>query len=191
MPKRRVAARTVRPIALGASVVFHAAVILVLVRFLSQAAQHAEAPVVQVMLVPPLERAEQRQRQRSASPERRGEAGPPRALSPVVETVVAPRVVSPADADLAGRRVLQGLAGCDPARLSREARERCETRRWAALGPGPSKLNLDPSGRHVENPEPFLSRRPTKGCRVRAAGDADTMGDTGNARAGFTCVVPF
>ncbi|WP_421936380.1 hypothetical protein [Phenylobacterium sp.] len=45
MSQRRVAGRNVRPVALGASVVFHAVLLLVLARFLAHAPIHAEAPV--------------------------------------------------------------------------------------------------------------------------------------------------
>jgi len=89
------------------------------------------------------------------------------------------------------RQALQGLAGCDSPRLTREDRERCDARRWARSGPAEPGLNLDASGRYAENPEPLLSRRPTKGCRARATGDVSPGGDDANVRAGFTCVVPF
>ncbi|WP_421936379.1 hypothetical protein [Phenylobacterium sp.] len=116
-----------------------------------------------------------------------------RATPAVTDLPVAPRIAPPGDGGLAGRaqQALQGLAGCERAGLSREERERCETRRWASADAPAKRLNLDPSGRYVEDTEPFLSRRPKKGCRVRATGDTNAMGDSGNARAGFTCVVPF
>ena len=53
MSQRRIAGRNVRPVALGASVVFHAVLLLVLARFLAQTPIHAEAPVVRVTLVSP------------------------------------------------------------------------------------------------------------------------------------------
>ncbi|ODT84757.1 hypothetical protein [Phenylobacterium sp. SCN 70-31] len=86
---------------------------------------------------------------------------------------------------------LRGLRDCERAGLSRQAREACETSRWAGAQAAPARLNLDPAGRYAEPLEPFLSRRPTRGCRLRATGDADARGDSGHARAGFTCVVPF
>ena len=88
------------------------------------------------------------------------------------------------------RRTLGGLAGCDRPELTREARERCEARRWSG-GMATARLNLDPTGRFAKDPEPFLSKRPKKGCRVRVTGDADPMGESGNAVGGVTCVIPF
>lgn len=194
MSQRGVAGRRERSIALGASVAFHVLLLLVLARFLAQTPQPAEAPVMQVTL-----EALQARTQESPEPrhevdrERRMETSTARATSLPTDLPVAPRIEPPGDAAVAGlaQQALQGLAGCERPGLSREARERCQTRQWAAVAPGPSRLNLDLSGRYAENPEPFLSRRPTKGCRVRATGDVDAMGDSGAARAGVTCVIPF
>lgn len=193
MSQRRVAGRNVSPVALGASVVFHAVLLLVLARFLAQAPIHAEAPVMRVTLVSPPERSVPRQApRREIARERRAEATTARATPPP-DLPVAPRIAPPGDGGLAGRAqpALQGLGGCERAGLSRDERERCETRRWASADAPAKRLNLDPSGRYVEDTEPFLSRRPKKGCRVRATGDTNAMGDSGNAKAGFTCVVPF
>lgn len=194
MSQRRVAGRNVRPVALGASVVFHAVLVLVLARFLAQTPIQAEAPVMRVTLVSPPERSVPRQAaKREISRERRVETTTARATPAIADLPVAPRIAAPGDGGVAGRaqQALQGLAGCERAGLSREERERCETRRWASADAPATRLNLDPSGRYVEDAEPFLSRRPKKGCRVRAAGDTNAMGDSGNARAGFTCVIPF
>ncbi len=147
-----------------------------------------------VTLVSPPERSVLRQApKREIARERRLETTTARATPAVTDLPVAPRIAPPGDGGLAGRaqQALQGLAGCERAGLSREERERCETRRWASADAPAKRLNLDPSGRYVEDTEPFLSRRPKKGCRVRATGDTNAMGDSGNARAGFTCVVPF
>ena len=194
MSQRRIAGRNVRPVALGASVVFHAVLLLVLARFLAQTPIHAEAPVVRVTLVSPPERSVPKQApRREITRERRVERTTAQATPAVADLPVAPRIAPPGDGALAGRaqQALQGLGGCERAGLSREDQERCETRRWASADAPAKRLNLDPSGRYVEDTEPFLSRRPKKGCRVRAAGDTNAMGDSGNARAGFTCVVPF
>ena len=194
MSQRRIAGRNVRPVALGASVVFHGVLLLVLARFLAQTPIHAEAPVMQVSLVSPSERSVPRPApKREIARERRAETPMARATPTVPDLPVAPRIAPPGDGGVAGRaqQALQGLGGCERAGLSREDRERCETRRWASADAPATRLNLDPSGRYVEDTEPFLARRPKKGCRVRAAGDTNAMGDSGNARAGFTCVVPF
>lgn len=195
MSRRRWAGPNARPAALAASVAFHAVLLLILARFLSQTPQPAEAPVLQVTLVPPPQRVERRaDRRPEPPPEPRAETTTARATPPDAELPIAPRIATPSDGGVEGRaqQALRGLAGCERAGLSREARERCETQRWAGgAGTATARLNLDPSGRHAGNPEPFLSRRPAKGCRVRATGDADAMGDSGAARAGVTCVIPF
>ena len=54
----------------------------------------------------------------------------------------------------------------------------------------PTPLNLDPLGRYVSNPEPYLTRMPKNGCKVRAAGDAGPMGQQGVA-AGVSCALSF
>jgi len=102
---------------------------------------------------------------------------------------VSPIEPAPAEAQ---RPVLQGLrAGCDSVRLTRQEREDCEAKRWAGLEKAVPRLNLDPTGRYARNPEPFLSRKPEKGCRARLTGDVDGMGNDMNARAGVTCVKRF
>lgn len=194
MSQRKVAGQNVRPVALGASVVFHGVLLLVLARFLAQTPVQAEAPVMQVTLVSPAERSVPRPAlSREIARGRRVETTTARVTPAAPDLPVAPRIAPPGDGALAGQaqRALQGLGGCERAGLSREDRERCETRRWASADAPAKRLNLDPSGRYVEDTEPFLSRRPKKGCRVRATGDANAMGDSANARAGFTCVVPF
>jgi hypothetical protein len=117
-------------------------------------------------------------------------------VSPAPDGAGAPLTSSdaaPGDEELAAgvRQALRRLRGCDRAQLTRDERERCEARRWVGPAPVAARLDLDPSRRYAENPEPFLSRRPTNGCRARATGDVDAMGDDGNARAGITCVKPF
>jgi len=186
-----------RTVAVAASIAFHVLVLAVLARFLVQVATYAEPPVVQVVLVRPQTspprpgpaRAERRETSRRTPLQLHA----PVAAPPGVETLPLAPEAAPLPDTLPGdaRQALRGLAGCDSPRLTREERERCDARRWAKTGPPDPKLNLDLTGRYAVNPEPFLSRRPTKGCRARATGDVDPMGDTGNARAGVTCVVPF
>lgn len=186
-----------RAVAVAASIAFHVLVLAILARFLVQVATYAEPPVVQVVLVRPQAlptrswpaRAERREAPRRTPLQLHA----PVAAPPGVETLpLAPQAAPPADTlPAAARQALRGLAGCDSPRLTREEREHCDARRWARAAPADPKLNLDLTGRYAVNPEPFLSRRPTKGCRARATGDTDPMGDSGNARAGVTCVVPF
>lgn len=191
LPGRRAVAR---PAVLLASAAFHAAVLVLLLRHLSQTPVYAESPILQVSLVPPPPRADR------TSP-RRSQREPSR-IAPVFRIAPPARDAAPAPAaspaaaaddglPVNGRQALRSLRGCDAAGLTREERERCETRRWTRAGPAMARLNLDPSGGFAEDPEPFLSRRPRKGCRVRATGDVDAMGDSGGARAGLTCAMPF
>lgn len=183
-----------RAIAVAASVVCHLILLGLVTRYLVSAATYPETPAVQVMLVrPPGPTAPRpaeirRPRRALAAPER------PTVAPAGVGTLASPRapgVPEPGSLPDGVRQALRGLAGCDSPRLTREDRERCEARRWAADGRAGPKLNLDLNGRYAESTEPFLSRRPTKGCRVRAAGDVGPGGDDGNVRAGVTCVVPF
>jgi len=94
--------------------------------------------------------------------------------------------------DIAARvRQAIGARDCNRPGLSREGREQCETQRWAGLAPSRIRPNLDPNRRYIEDPTPYLVRRPKDGCRIRATGDEGPLGDDSNARAGVTCVVPF
>jgi len=186
---------TLRPAGLLVSAVLHAGLAVVLGHFLAKAPAYPEPRAIQVTLVPSARREPAPRTPRDER--RRPTPRPPAAAS----AEVTPLPIAPAPAAVAGpavegeaargREVLRALGGCDRPGLLREERERCEARRWAKVDPGPARLNLDMSGRYAENPEPFLSRRPTKGCRVRATGDVNAMGDSGNVRGGVTCVVPF
>ena len=192
MSRRRLSGR--RGGALMASALLHTAVLALLAHFLAQTPQYAEPPAMKVILAAPLPA----KRPPPDRPDRRREAAsrtPAAAARPIPHepSAVAPRIAADRGDGLAGRgqQVLRRLAGCERPNLTREEREACERRRWGRDQPALARLNLDPTGRYAENPEPFLSRRPEKGCRVRATGDIDAMGDSGNARAGVTCVIPF
>jgi hypothetical protein len=97
-----------------------------------------------------------------------------------------------------GGLALRGLLDCRPSNLHRlgaEARARCDQRLaddpgLRKIGAAGSRLNLDPSGRFAQDDAAYLARRPKKGCKVRAGGDADAMGHQGPA-GGITCAVPF
>jgi hypothetical protein len=97
---------------------------------------------------------------------------------------------------------LRALLGCEHARLldlSAEERERCRDRLAAegarARGTQAARLNLDRRGDFTANPETYLNRIPTKGCKPRVAGDvAPGPGRSGGPQgpeAGATCVIPF
>jgi hypothetical protein len=183
-----------------ASAVFHAVLLIALVRYLPPPPIYAEGPSLEVSLIaPPRSSRARRVVAKRARPDDRG------ALVQTAPTLSIPAVspsssegdASPpapggdASGDGAAQRrpALRGLRGCDLA--TREARERCEAERWARAAPVAPRLNLDPSGRYARDPEHFLLRRPKDGCRARMGGDVDARGDDSNVRAGVTCVVPF
>ena len=185
-----------------AAVVFHAILLFFLVRYLPPAPTYGEPPSIQVSLVPPPRSG---RAARDAAPTRSpnrdalARAQPVLPIQPLAPLSpnggVAPFTTSatPGEAGVGakGLQALRGLRGCDLARLTPEERERCETERWARVQPVTPRLNLDPTGRYAKNPEPFLSRRPTDGCRARLTGDVDPMGNDMAGRAGITCVIPF
>jgi hypothetical protein len=93
----------------------------------------------------------------------------------------------PIGADVANvSGALRGVFGCNLPYLTDAERIACGER-FAANRPSiPTALNLDPHGRYVSNPEPYLNRMPKNGCKVRAAGDATPFGKEGVA-AGVSC----
>lgn len=194
-----------RPAVFLVSALFHLGLLLVLAEQLSKAPPSSEAPSIQVFLVPPVAPP-------ATPPKARGDSAPPRLLRrprrPDASDLALPKDSRPAIRDtsagldappadgvaIRAQRALRGLVGCDqprPGQLTAEERERCETRRWAGSRPGNARLNLDPSGRYVENPEPYLVRKPKNGCRLRATGEVDAMGETGNVRTGVGCAFSF
>lgn len=187
---------------LVASALLHAALFAVLAHNVAEAPNHEEARTLEVSLVSPPPRPRIRRNPTDPSPPKdHGLPGPTRPenlVSPVVAPASAENVqpapgdaLRPGDEPRAGpQRTLRGLGGCDQRRLTREEREQCETQAWSRAGPD-MRLNLDPTGRFAKNPEPFLSRRPDKGCRIRLTGEDDPRGDDMNARAGVTCVKRF
>lgn len=107
------------------------------------------------------------------------------APTPVISPV--PTAAPPGGDDVANlSRALKGRLGCELAHLTDAERAAC-TARWAANRPTtPTPLNLDPHLRYASDPEPYLTRMPKNGCKVRAAGDAGPMGQQGVA-AGVSC----
>ncbi|HEY0649987.1 hypothetical protein [Phenylobacterium sp.] len=187
--------RHARPAVFLASAVLHAVGLFLLAHHLSRVEPLPEARAVQLSIVTLAKRPARPERPR-AMRERRDEQLTP--LAVIVPARPNPpaddaRPATPNGGDQAsgGQRVLRRLTGCDhPRLLSAEERQACETRRWARAAPNP-RLNLDLAGRYVENPEPYLVRKPKDGCKVRATGDVGPMGDSGHGRAGIGCAFSF
>jgi hypothetical protein len=188
-----------RSVVFAASALLHLALLLVLAAHLSRVRNYAESPSIKIVLVPP-SRLDTAAADRKPVRASRPLARPPLSPPPLPNVIIPPAATEAPSASSSdglaekAQRALRGLAGCDDvatARLTPEERERCENRRWAGSAPADRRLNLDPSGRYVENPEPYLVRKPKNGCRVRATGDVDAMGDSGNARVGFGCALSF
>lgn len=187
-----------RALGIVASAAAHAVVLVLLAWHLGRAPPPAEAPAFNVELVtlPPREpRKPPAQGDRAA----RTEAALRLHIAPVVtpSADALPIVPPPApDGEAGVRQALRGRLGCQHAALvdlSPEERRRCQESLAVASGrpdPAAPKLNLDRRGTFAENPEPYLSRRPKNGCKVRAAGTADPMGKEGPA-AGVSCAWSF
>lgn len=107
---------------------------------------------------------------------------------PNAPTVVAPWPSAPGVG--AALRKWVGCANPDSRWMSEADRAACAERLAENRPTAPTLLNLDPHGRYVSNPEPYLTRMPKNGCKVRAAGDAGPMGQQGVA-AGVSCAVSF
>lgn len=148
---------------------------------------------MRVSLVPPRSpppRAERVARGQTPEPRARGPSVLP--APPPASDASAPTPQHASEGHPPPQGVLRGLRGCDGPDLTREERERCRTDLWARTAPTlTARLDLDPAGRFAGHAEPFLSRRPSNGCRLRATGDTDVMGDSQGVRAGLTCVLPF
>jgi hypothetical protein len=113
------------------------------------------------------------------------------ATAPIVPS--APTALPPDRADVANlSRALRGLFGCNLAHLTDAERAACASRLAANLPTTPTPLNLDPHGRYVSNPEPYLTRMPKNGCKVRASGDtAGGPGGKHGVAMGIGCGVSF
>ncbi len=108
------------------------------------------------------------------------------------ETVQAPS--PPATVPNGARQALRYLVGCERAAffgLSSEERQHCEDQLAANRKRSPPlTFNLAPRPGYVSDPEPYHNRKPTNGCKVRAAGDDTPMGGQG-AAGGVSCARPF
>ena len=100
---------------------------------------------------------------------------------------MASTVAPPDGADVAtATRALRGMFGCDLPHLTDAERAAC-TERWAEnRPPTPIPINLDPHGRYATDSEPYLTRMPKHGCKVRAAGAEGPAGQQGVV-AGVSC----
>jgi hypothetical protein len=165
--------RNHRATAIAVSIAAHAVATGLLVWRMGTAPPQVEPPVMNVQL---------------ANLARHRPANVARAPAPGAPPAVAP--------------TLRALLGCEHARvldLSAEERERCRDRLAAegarARGTQAARLNLDRRGDFTANPETYLNRIPTKGCKPRVAGDvAPGPGRSGGPQgpeAGATCVIPF
>ncbi len=203
----RIKSRSIRALHLTillASMIFHGVLFAYLAHYVAQPQSLKEAPTIQVSLVTP-PKPEFVRRHFTDRPPPNGPVLPARtnlehsipraAASPASDSAepLTPGAASPSkdDAMAGARRALGGLNSCDQKQLTREEREQCQAQKWAHTAMPAPRLNLDPAGRFAKNPEPFLSRRPEEGCRIRLTGDVDAMGDNMNSRAGVTCVKRF
>jgi|GraSoiStandDraft_4_1057263.scaffolds.fasta_scaffold216353_3 hypothetical protein len=184
--------------AFAASVAAHAVLFGLLVWHLGRTPERAEPPTMNVRLVapprarPPDAKTPSRSvaHQRAPAPE----VIPARPALLEVPPTVAPRLAEPAPPGGA-QPALRALVGCQHAdllQLSSKERDRCQDRFAAAPAVAPPSVNLDKDGRFAagQNDEPYLSRRPTKGCKVRTVGDQAPSGEQGGA-AGVQCVFKF
>jgi hypothetical protein len=84
--------------------------------------------------------------------------------------------------------------GCQPsalAHLTAEERRGCDDKLAEVRTESQAaRLNLDPGGRFAPDAEPYLQRKPRKGCKVRAGGDVAPMGKEG-AATGVACAWSF
>jgi hypothetical protein len=119
-------------------------------------------------------------------------SSPPRIEAPPADprTPPAPAQTEPARPD-AVRSTLRAALGCQHAdflSLSSDERRRCQAQMASRTNAPPIPLDLDPRGLGLSDgdPEPYLNRRPTNGCKVRAAGDETPMGAEGVA-SGVAC----
>jgi hypothetical protein len=180
-----------------AAVGLHVVALTLLLWRLGGEVRVAPAPVMNVELTPrraasPQDRSKPTPRRpppaRPHSPQRRET---PEAAAPVPTAPAAP---AEGGAAAAIRPVLQGLLGCRDANLARltaEERQHCADQLARGRGgEAPRRLDLDPRGGFAGDAEPYLARKPKKGCKPRAAGDVGAMGEQG-AAAGIACSWAF
>ena len=157
----------------------------------------APPPIVQLMPRPTLPRRRPETKKhppaRSAPLAVRPSSAPatPSATAPLVPS--APTAAPPDGADVANlSRALRGRFGCNLAQLTDAERVTCASRLAANLPTTPTPLDLDPHGRYVSDPEPYLTRMPKNGCKVRASGDtAGGPGAKHGVAVGVGCGVSF
>ena len=191
-----------RTLAILASTVAHVALFTVLAWRLGTTPQVAEPPVMNVQLArlarpvkpPPLVLNDRRAVPETARPTSTAALPPqPTTSDDPKAQVVAP--AAPGDGDERARQALRRTLGCrdaDLLNLSAEERQRCRDQLAAgANGAGAVGLNLDRRDFGASKDiEPYLQRRPKKGCKARAGGEAAPSGEQG-AAMGVGCAWAF
>ena len=110
--------------------------------------------------------------------------------APASVAASAPSVAPPDRADAANLSgALRGLFGCGLPHPTDADRAACAEKLAANLPTLHPPFNLDPHGRYVSDPEPYLTRKPKNGCKVMASGDS-VVGQHGVA-AGVGCAKSF
>jgi hypothetical protein len=199
----RTAQARVRVFAIGAAAAVHALLLVLLVwRLGTQVELHA-VPVINVELTPAWRHSARRLPRQAAAARAASPRAPSKRPVPPHHAPQAPTAAVEASGmdeptggppPVAVRPVLRGLLGCDHAALlglTAEERRRCldqlpgEARRAVA-----ARLNLDLRGAFGRPAEPYLARKPKKGCKPAAAGDVDPMGKEGPI-AGLNCAWSF
>lgn len=191
-----------RTLAILASAVAHIVLFTVLAWRLGTTPRVAEPPVMNVQLArlarpakpPPLVPKDRRPAHETPGPTSTAASSPrPTTSDDPKAQVIAP--AAPGDGDERVRQALRRTLGCrnaDLLTLSSEERQRCRDQLAAgANGGGPARLNLDRRGFGASKDlEPYLQRRPKKGCKARAGGDAAPSGEQG-AAMGVGCAWAF
>jgi hypothetical protein len=114
----------------------------------------------------------------------------PAPTAPAPAAPAARTVASPNGADVANlSRALRRLFGCNLAHLTDAERAACAERLAANVPTRPAPFNFDPHGFYVRDPEPYLTRQPKNGCKVRASGD--TAAHQHGIAAGVGCERSF
>lgn len=187
------------PLRWGAALVFsllvNSVVVVVVSWELRLEPVYDSAPPILVQFIPrlpaPRYSAQARQRPHTRSPPLAVRPSPAPTPGPRASPPAAPALAPPNEADAANlSRVLHGLFGCNLPHPTDAERAACGELLAANRPAIATALDLDPHGRYVSNPEPYLTRMPKNGCKVRAAGHATSFGKEGLA-AGVTCAWSF
>ena len=194
--RRRVGPRSLA-VAVAASLVIHAVLLVVFVQSLGSWPPFSERPITTVELVPQLPAHTSGLRREHQAP--RGSANPVSggAHFSASRPLARPGPSEPDSGESpngGARQALRYLVGCEHAAffgLTSEERQHCEDQMIAARkASAPLQFDVLARGQYIDDPEPYLNRRPTNGCKVRAAGVKAPRGPEG-AATGLTCARPF